>query len=504
MGVLRDSGSTNFSLPGVRQTERPRDAFLAAVQDAAAGEYEVHGEICRGAGGTIAYLARDLADKKLVVLRLATSAGAADEYSLEVVKELDASVPAPESACRRCGAPLRQWGRFCSMCGSEIWGDLTTSDDHSKEELLEAVREASRGKFEILGEVPRAEGGGVVYFGRDLETGKLTALRLLKEGEDEYSLGRTGVLKRLAWEAEPKRSPSPSAPKPTTGSPSPQPFPLGSPPPEPAPLDEFAARPTPVGEPQAAKPQRPERNASAPRGPAYNDRWEQVLEFLMQPLVLAIVAVALVVVLVALCVVITPGSGGTARTGSPADLAAPQAGEAVVLAAERLEEPLLAYSVAIASYRTLDEALARQRELVGLEVPLFVSPTVVRGTVYYRLLCGLLPHREQAEALVSRLVEGGVKDVAREWDVRPSGLAFYFGTHQSRSAAEQALRGLLRQGIPAYRVAVASGGDAAAYHVYAGGYESSEEARHLQEQISRAGLEAELVERRGSARQEGG
>jgi hypothetical protein len=506
MGVLRDSGSTNFNLPRIRQAERPRDALLEAVQDAAAGEYEVFGEICRGKGGTIAYLARDLADKKLVVLRLSTSAGAGDEYSLEVVKQLDASVPAPEGACPSCGAPLRQWGRFCSMCGCDLWGDPSVGGENTKEDLLQAVKEAAKGKFEVLGEMPWAEGSGHVYFVRDLESGKLAALRLLEEAEGEYSLGRTGVLKRLAEDVKPvtPSAPRPPTPKPTPRTPSLEPVPLGPPPTEPAPLDSFAARSAPIGKPRATMPhQGPDRHLGTPRGPAHYDRWEQALEFLMQPLVLAIIAVAAVVVLVALCVVITPGSGGTARLDSPSDLATPEAGEAVVLASKRPEESALGYSVAIASYRTLDEALARQRELAGLEGTLYVSPTVVRGTVYYRLLCGLLPHREQAEALVSRLVESGVKDVAREWDVRPSGLAFHFGTYDSRNAADQAVGRLLRQGIPTYKVAVTSAADTAAYHVYAGGYESPEEARQLQEQIARAGLEAELVERRGSVHQGG-
>jgi cell division septation protein DedD len=220
----------------------------------------------------------------------------------------------------------------------------------------------------------------------------------------------------------------------------------------------------------------------------------------MQPPVLAVIAIAVVVGLVALCVAITPGPGGAARSDSPSGLATPQAGEAVALASERPEELSLGYSVAIASYRTLDEALAGQRELAGLEETLYVSPTDVRGTVYYRLLCGLLPDREQAEALMSRLVESGVKDAAREWDVRPSGLAFHIGTYDSRTAADGVVGRLLRQGIPAYRIAVTSAAENAAYHVYAGGYQSREEARHLQGQISRAGLGAELVERRGSAR----
>ncbi|UCC71423.1 MAG: SPOR domain-containing protein [Gemmatimonadota bacterium] len=505
MGVLRDSGSTNFNLPGIREAERPRDAFLEAVQEVAAGEYEVFGEIGRGKEGSIVYLARDLADKKLIVLRLTQGAGAGDEYSLEVVKQLDASVPAPESACPSCGAPAREWGRFCSMCGSDLWGDPSVSGDYSKEELLGAVKEAARGKFEILGEIPRAEGGGFVYFGRDLSTGKLSALRLLKEEGDEYSLGRTGVLKRLARDVAPKKPsapppPPPRPPKPTTRTPSPEPFPLGSPPPEPTPLDSFGAPPSPISERRARPQAHPEWRPTRPPGPGYYDRWEQALEFLRQPLVLAIIAVAVVIVLVALCVAITPSTDSAARLGPPSDAARPETREPVSLASELPEESVLGYSVAIASFRTLNEALARQRELTGLETTVYVAPTIVRGSVYYRLLSGLLPRRDQAEALMSRLVESGVKDVGRDWDVRPTGLAFRFGTYPSIGAADDAVGRLARQGIPAYRVPAASADGVVAYYVYAGGYERPDEGRHLREQIIRAGLEADLVERSGLVR----
>lgn len=502
MGVLRDSGTTNFNLPRVGPAEQTRDVFLEAVRGVAAGEYEVFGEICRGAGGTIAYLARDLADKKLVVLRLAAGGGSSDDYSLEVVKRLDASVPAPKGTCPRCSEPLRQWGRFCSMCGCDLWGGPSPSGGEAKEDLLEAVKEAAQGKFEVLGEIPWAEGSGQVYFVRDLASGKLAALRLLKEGEGEYSLGRTGVLKRLAEGSKPTTpSGSRRSPRPAPGAPSFEAFPLGPPPGEPAPLDAFAARSAPSGTPPATRSSRPsDRHPTAPAAPEHDDRVGQVLEFLMQPPVLAVIAIALVVGLVALCVAITPGPGGAARSDSPSGLATPQGGEAVALASERPEELSLGFSVALASYRSLDEALAGQRELADLEETLYVSPTDVRGTVYYRLLCGLLPRRQQAEALMSRLVESGVKDAVRDWDVRPSGLAFHLGTYDSRSAADRVVGRLLGLGIPAYKVAAASAVDTATYHVYAGGYQNREEARHLQEQISRAGLGVELVERRGSAR----
>src|SRR5207245_4229868 len=66
----------------------------------------------------------------------------------------------------------------------------------SAEELLAAVKQATAGKFEILGQMSRAQGGGVVYFAREIATGKVEALRLKQEKDQGYSIGLTNVLQR--------------------------------------------------------------------------------------------------------------------------------------------------------------------------------------------------------------------------------------------------------------------------------------------------------------------
>src|SRR3970282_615807 len=100
---------------------------------------------------------------------------------LEIAKHLDASVPAPANACPRCGAALRSWGRFCTHCGLDIWTGPSGAHGQSKEEVFEAVKQAVAGRFEVLGEMSRAEGTGTVYFARDIATGKIEALRLHQE-----------------------------------------------------------------------------------------------------------------------------------------------------------------------------------------------------------------------------------------------------------------------------------------------------------------------------------
>lgn len=194
MGTLRDSGSTKFNLDGLGQPGAPGDELLDAVRETAGSEFEVFGEISRGADGTVAYLARDRHDTNLVALRLTRGPG--NEYLLEVAKHLDGSVPAPGTGCPRCGAPLRSWGRFCTQCGLDMWTGPSIGHAGSREEMLEAVKQATAGKFEILGEMSRAEGGGTLYFARDIATGKIEALRLQQEQGQQYSIGLTRVLQR--------------------------------------------------------------------------------------------------------------------------------------------------------------------------------------------------------------------------------------------------------------------------------------------------------------------
>lgn len=198
MGVLRDSGSSRLNLPRVDAPERPRDDLEAAVRQAAAADYEVLGEIGRAPHGVLAYLARDLGSGNLIALRVTPSATTPGEYLLEVATRIDSSIPAPPSSCPRCNTALRGWGRFCTQCGFNLWSDRAAGPRRSKQDLLGAVEEATRGKFEILGEMPRAEGDAVVYFARDLSSGKVEALRVQQEGGQEYSIGLTGVLKHLA------------------------------------------------------------------------------------------------------------------------------------------------------------------------------------------------------------------------------------------------------------------------------------------------------------------
>ncbi len=169
----------------------------------------------------------------------------------------------------------------------------------------------------------------------------------------------------------------------------------------------------------------------------------------------------------------------------------------------RRQEVPLPYSVAIASFSSFDDAVARQREWTRADIPFYVAPTVVRGVVYYRVFAGMLAERTEAEQLMAQLVQDGVKDTERDWDVRPAGLAFKFGTYPTTRDAREVLETLLGRGVPAYIVPAhgTAEADGFAYHVYAGGYENAGDARPLQEHIERVGLDVELVERVGLVQQ---
>jgi hypothetical protein len=208
------------------------DDLLRAVKEAAAAEYEILGEMGRGERGSVVYLSRERASQKLVALKLRPDGG---EYELSVLRELDASVPAMGNKCPSCKVDLVGWGRFCSHCGKDLSG--TRSGEASREELLKAVQGAAEGEYEVLGEMQRSEGGGVVYFARELKSGRLVALRLTREqesdGSESYALGVTQVIKPLvaslgATYASPTSvmqaagGPPPPAPPPTTRTPPPR------------------------------------------------------------------------------------------------------------------------------------------------------------------------------------------------------------------------------------------------------------------------------------------
>jgi hypothetical protein len=245
--MLRENGTTRLNV--VSRSSPHDDPFLNAVKEAAAADFTVLGEIGRGEGGVIMYLARETATRRLVALRLQREGQLADEFSLEVVRHLDNSMPAPESKCVKCGREIKGWARFCSYCGADLTGAAPKEGDAVERALmLEAVKEAVSADYDVLGEMSRTEGGGAVYFACERQTNKIVALRLQREGAgDEFSVGLTTALKPIARSLGVKsaatqalsaiqRPAEPAAPPPppvTAAPPSPPPPKPAAPPPLP-------------------------------------------------------------------------------------------------------------------------------------------------------------------------------------------------------------------------------------------------------------------------------
>jgi TPR repeat protein len=196
-------GPTAFN---VGQGGDPYDQLLAQVREAATGVYDVLGEMGRSKSGNVVYLARELESGHLVAMKLSRTVGASEgEFNHEVVKTLDGSMPGLENKCPECKALLPDWDRFCFRCGADLSGSGATPGAAESNQLLEAVKEATAGEYDILGKMDRTDGRGVVFFARDLKRGKLVALRLKQDqsadpNQAAYSIGETQVFRPLAAE----------------------------------------------------------------------------------------------------------------------------------------------------------------------------------------------------------------------------------------------------------------------------------------------------------------
>ncbi|MBX3145438.1 MAG: SEL1-like repeat protein [Gemmatimonadales bacterium] len=196
-------GQTMFNVaPG---SGDPFEQLLEQVRLAAEGAYDILGEMGRSKSGNVVYLARELEGGNLVAMKLSREAGAPDEFNLEVVRTLDGSVPGLESKCPECKGTLPDWDRFCFRCGADLSVVGFTPPDDEGAEILAAVKEATAGAYDIVGKMDRADGGGVVFFARDLERNRLVALRLKQDQSADpeqasYSIGETQVFRPLAAE----------------------------------------------------------------------------------------------------------------------------------------------------------------------------------------------------------------------------------------------------------------------------------------------------------------
>jgi serine/threonine protein kinase len=171
---------------------------LSAIRALAIGRYDVLGPLGRDDRGEFVFLGRDAVRDRLVVLKRRGGGGEASRTAaLQVIEQLDSSVPPPAGSCPVCLTPFASWDPSCVECGTDVAGSAgVPGPGVTQEQLLQAVRNAAQG-YEVLGGIPRAVGGAMVYFARDLPGGDLVALRLDQETGPGLRPGYTVAATRM-------------------------------------------------------------------------------------------------------------------------------------------------------------------------------------------------------------------------------------------------------------------------------------------------------------------
>ena len=184
--------------------ELMRRKCFQAVRAATEGEYEILGELAHDDSRGIVYLARGLASGSLLMLKHQAAAQDSEEFHLSVFRKIPPSLPGPGGVCESCGASVSGWARYCKRCGEDVTLVTEGADSAAaRSEQLQAITEAAKDQYDVLGEMDRTDGGGIVYFARDTETDGLVTLRLQRgqggrAGTEPFSLAVTRELPALS------------------------------------------------------------------------------------------------------------------------------------------------------------------------------------------------------------------------------------------------------------------------------------------------------------------
>ena len=109
--------------------------------------------------------------------------------------------------CERCGAAVEPGARYCSSCGRDISAQQSNvatrqvkvplaATAQLQEALLEAVRQATLGDYEILTELGRG-GMATVYLAQDIALDRKVAIKVMSPAV----LGTEGMVERFKLEA---------------------------------------------------------------------------------------------------------------------------------------------------------------------------------------------------------------------------------------------------------------------------------------------------------------
>lgn len=219
---------TQSALPG----ETAVSASLVAARAAAAGHYEILGELGPGPGGDAVFLARRVDGGEILAVRLVRSPNAFP--SLEEIRALDGSVPAPSITCPQCANAVGAWDRHCRRCGADVSGVPSGSDPiQALKTIVASASPSQQLRYDILGSMPRAASGAPVTFARDRANGALVTMHLVPAADGAAGaptvvgvatvapLAPTPVLERAVPDvgpAAPTVSPSPGGPTQQAGA----------------------------------------------------------------------------------------------------------------------------------------------------------------------------------------------------------------------------------------------------------------------------------------------
>ena len=162
----------------------------------------------------------------------------------------------------------------------------------------------------------------------------------------------------------------------------------------------------------------------------------------------------------------------------------------------------LPWSVAIASYQVMSLALERLDQLRAVEnaIEFYIGPTLMQGTMYYRVMAGPVRDSTAAVELRDTLIARRIKTGSSGWDVVSTPYAFLLGDFDRRGDAEATLYAAENKGIPSYMITAASPDGSTHYKLYAGAYTGPGDAEFLRPILKAAGFPDNLVERTGSIR----
>ena len=139
------------------------DEALRAIRSLAAAQHEVFGPWGQIAVRFVFFLARTVRDRLVALKRNRIGRDPNSRTAdLRVIDQLDSSVPPPADSCPVCQTPFASWDPACPECGADVAGAAGVPGlGTNRDQLLEAIRESAPG-YEVLGEMPRAAGGGLV------------------------------------------------------------------------------------------------------------------------------------------------------------------------------------------------------------------------------------------------------------------------------------------------------------------------------------------------------